>query len=204
MKTFLASSLLSIPFLAACGGNAPPPHHAEPHHDQPVTAPTTAEHHDAPPTSSEVKPQPFQETDDPSDAPKEGKVATADGRPKEFKPGAAESVWIWQDAKGSHWHVRTTTKEKTHRFHGVVIGDTELANVKSVKTEAGDRWKLKGKRASFDFYTTAAADGLDFDVKGNSCVRYVLFVDGKPVPVDQINLGKDSAHPQAHNFKLCP
>jgi hypothetical protein len=216
--------LLAIASLAvaACGGggSSPPPNNTTSSNSTPAsTTPPAASSTPASSSSAatptpaasgssaagtDVKPQAFQETDDPSEAPKEGKAALADGRPKDFKAGAAESVWIWQDAKGVHWHVRTSTAEKTHRFHGAIIGDGEIKNMKSVKTEAGDRWKMKGKRASFDFYTTSAADGLDFDVGNNSCVRFVLFIDGKPAPADRIMLGKDSAHPQAANFKLCP
>ena len=141
----------------------------------------------------------------PAEAPKEAKASMADGRPKGFKAGASEAFWIWQDAKGTQWHLRSTTKSKRHRFHGVVVGDADLKKVASTRTEAGDRFKLKGgKRASFDFSTEGASDGLDFEVTNDSCVRFVLFVDGQPASADRIHLGKDAAHPQGSNFKLCP
>ena len=87
----------------------------------------------------------------------------------------------------------------------IMLADAELKNVTSARTEAGDRYKIKGgKRASFDFTTEGATDGLDFDVANNACVRFVLFIDGKPADTDRIKLGKDAQHPQGNNFKLCP
>jgi hypothetical protein len=210
MKTLLALPLLAT----ACVVNAGPPPSNNPAPPPPASTPaatasaapaTTGSSAPAPATSGSAQASGFQETEEPAEAPKESKYAAADGRPKDFKAGAAEALWIWQDAKGSHWHLRTTTKDKPHRFHGVAIGDGDLKGVKSVRTEAGDRFRVKGtKRASFDFNTDGASDGLDFDLDKTSCVRFVLFIDGKPAAPERIQLGKDAAHPQGHNFKLCP
>jgi hypothetical protein len=212
MKNLLGLALL---FVSACVVNAGPP----PNNN---AAPTAAPASGAAPASTPAAQTPapassgtasasapsaggFTETEVPAEAPKEAKQSMADGRPKGFKAGAGESFWVWQDAKGSHWHLRSTTKDKPHRFHGVVVGDGELKKVASIRTESGDRFRLKGgKRASFDFSTEGASDGLDFDVANDSCVRFVLFVDGQPAGVDRINIGKDAAHPQGNNFKLCP
>lgn len=145
------------------------------------------------------------DADLPSEAPKEGKKMMAEGRSKAFKAGAGESFWVWQDAKGTHWHLRTTTKSATHRFHGNAIADADLKNVSSARPDASDRLKIKGaKRVSFDFSTEKQPDGIDFDVMDNSCVRFVLFIDGKKAETDRIKLGKDAQHPQDSNFKLCP
>jgi hypothetical protein len=152
-------------------------------------------------TKIEIKP--FADTAEPTDAPKESKNSVADGRPKDFKAGVAESLWIWQDAKGTRWHVRGSTKENLHRFSGFVTGEADLKGVKATKTEWADRVMHKGKRAAFDFYVKGASDGMDFDVTGNGCVRFYLMIDGKPADADKINLGKDAVHPEKAHFKLC-
>src|SRR5690242_18521310 len=159
MKRVVGLSLM----LSACVVNAPTPQSQPAQDPAPPPAAAEAAPSAAPapaPAPTDSKPGAVQDTDDPPDAPKEAKASLADGRPKGFKPGAPDSVWIWQDAKGTHWHLRTSTKDKGHRFHGFIRGDADVKNVKSVRTESGDRWKMKGKGASFDFNTTAAADGL--------------------------------------------
>ncbi len=199
MKNVLAVALVLLPGCVV--SNAAPPPSATPAPDAPPAPAATPAATPAPSTPAAGG---MAETELPAEAPNEARASMADGRPKSFKAGAPEAFWVWQDAKGTQWHLRSTTKNMPHRFHGAIVGDGELKKVASTRTEAGDRFKLTGgKRASFDFATESASDGLDFEVANDSCVRFVLFVDGKPAPADKINLGKDAVHPQGSNFKLC-
>ena len=151
-----------------------------------------------------MKPAPFQDTPDnvAGDVAKDAKAGIADGRPKEYKPGVPESLWIWQDEKGSRWHVRASTKSHLHRFNGFIVADGKLKNARPTRTEWSDRVRVSGNRASFDVYTDGDADGIDFDVAGNGCVRFYLAIDGKAQP-QLIHLGKDGVRPEKAHFKLC-
>jgi hypothetical protein len=152
---------------------------------------------------AKIEVKPYAEAAEPSEAPKDAKWTVAEGRPKDYKAGVPESFWIWQDAKGNGWHMRMSTKEHLHRFNGFLAGDANLKNVKTTKTEWGDRLKAKDKRAAFDFYVAGGADGVDFNTEPNGCVRFYLLIDGKPADPARIHLGKDGAHPEKAHFKLC-
>lgn len=203
---------LALVALSACTVyTQPPANPPAPTEPQPqAAAPAPAAPPAAAPLASAAPAAPAapaaEDADMPTEAPKESKSMMAEGRSKAFKTGAGESFWVWQDAKGTHWHLRTTTpKSATHRFHGSAVADADLKNVSSARPDASDRLKIKGaKRVSFDFSTEKASDGVDFDVANNSCVRFVLFIDGKKAETDRIKLGKDAQHPQDSNFKLCP
>jgi hypothetical protein len=131
------------------------------------------------------------------------KEVAIEGRPKDYKAGVPESFWVWQDAKGNGWNVRVSTKEKLHRFHGFIVGDNNLKNVKATKTEWTDRLRHKEKRAAFDFYVNGGADGIDFNAEPGTCVRFFLMIDGKAADTQRIFLGKDGVHPEKSHFKLC-
>ena len=146
----------------------------------------------------------FQDTTDPaaSDAAKDAKASIADGRPKAYKSGTPESLWIWQDAKGTRWHVRASTMATRHHFQGFVVADGDLKSARATKPEWNDKVKVTGKRASFDWSTDGWSDGMDFDIAGNGCIRFYLLIDGKQQP-QRIHLGKEGAHPEKAHFKLC-
>jgi hypothetical protein len=213
---------------SACVVNVPPPSNSAPPASDPNVAPAADPAAPAPLAASDagapapatldagkpvvvdagtadasIEVKPFAETTDPSDPAKEGKRSVADGRPKAYKAGVPESYWVWQDEKGSGWHLRMSTKDNLHRFNGFISGDADLKNVKSTRTEWSDRLKHSGKRAAFDLYVLGVADGIDFQVAGNGCVRFYLLIDGKPADASRINLGKDAAHPEKAHFKLC-
>ena len=142
-------------------------------------------------------------TDPPaSDAARDAKASIADGRPKAYKSGTPESLWIWQDAKGTRWHVRASTMATRHHFQGFVVADGDLKGARATKAEWKDSVKVNGKRASFDWSTDGWSDGMDFDIAGNGCVRFYLLIDGKQQP-QRIHLGKEGAHPEKAHFKLC-
>jgi hypothetical protein len=148
--------------------------------------------------------QAFEETKPPSDKPEDIKFNIADGRPKGMKANAPQSFWLWNDAKGTRWHVRATTHAVLHRYHGAVLVDKggKLSDVKPTKMEMGDRVRSTPTTVSFDFQTQAESDGFDFESHG-SCVRFYLMVDGKPAK-DMIQIGASNARPTTANFRLCP
>jgi hypothetical protein len=133
----------------------------------------------------------------------ESKVLSADGRPKDFKAGAADAVYLWQDARGTRWHLRTTTTGAWHRFRGYIVAESTFTGVKPTKTEWADRVRVTDKRIGFDFFTRGGTDGFDFNVTGDKCVRFAVLVDGKP-QADKVKLGAASTAPARAHFKLCP
>jgi hypothetical protein len=55
-------------------------------------------------------------------------------------------------------------------------------------------------RVSFFFVNRGGVDGLDFAVRCASYVKLGVRMNGTPVPVEQIVIGADSAHPATNPF----
>jgi hypothetical protein len=146
---------------------------------------------------------PFQEIAPLPEPPVEIKALSADGRPTEFKAGSADALYLWQDAKGTRWHVRTTTKGQWHRFHGVITGESAITGVRATRTEWNDRVRATPQRVAFDLVTRGATDGFDFNVAGDKCIRVTVIVDGRR-QADKIKLGAAATSPQHAHFRICP
>ena len=116
-------------------------------------------------------------------------------------PGVPESLWIWQDEGLALAHCGP---RRSHTFTGSMASSSRDGKLKNgpTRTEWSDRVRVSGNRASFDVYTDGDADGIDFDVAGNGCVRFYLAIDGKAQP-QLIHLGRDGVRPEKAHFKLC-
>lgn len=147
----------------------------------------------------------FEELQDPTEQSVQINWGLADGRPVRFSPGEAMAVWIWQDARGTEWHLRTSTARTQHRFVGTIVGEqAPFTSVEMVRTEMRDRVRVNRNRLTFDFQTDGSADGLDFRIAGNQCVRFYVKADGRPMPPSRIFIGRNGQNPQFAHFKLCP
>jgi hypothetical protein len=180
----LLSVACVVPFAAACVvNNAPPP---------------------ASGSNTPAPAQPaFQDTPPPTDPPKPINYSVADGRPRGLQPGHPEAYWVWHDERGRHWHVRTTTTNHLHRFHGWVFPDGQFTELRPTRMEWNDRIRGNANGIVFDFHTDGNEDGFDFKVSGNQCVRFYLNIDGRHEP-GLVNIGATDAHPPHWHFKVCP
>ena len=132
----------------------------------------------------------------------------AQGKPKDYKAGETVRYAVWHDDDG--WHLRCTTAKKHHHFKGVVtIKGGEFENVKLVKAEVKDRFRLGPKKhvIEFDFSTDEGEDGFDFHAsKGAEGIDWDCEVgpgndkaETKKNP-DLIYIGEDGDHPEKVPF----
>lgn len=127
------------------------------------------------------------------------------GEPEGFRPRLPMRYAVWHGAKG--WHLRTTTAQVQHRFHGTVrVEGGTIEAVASValedKGKDDDRWRLNAARTelTFDFKTDRGVDGIDFQVSASAKkVRFDLSADGKRES-EVIHIGHRGAHPQHMPF----
>ena len=136
-------------------------------------------------------------------APEQVSFGMASGRSKTYAPGADEGLWIWKDAKGDGWHLRSTTGHKKHRFQGRVEADGPLVGLHATGNEGADKLHATAKGVWFSFSTQGHEDGFDFKLPAGSCMRVISAIDGKPRP-DRVYLGSGDAHPTSPHIKLCP
>lgn len=141
----------------------------------------------------------------PKEKPSERKASDAIGAPPNLHPGAPLAYWIWKDAKGNGWHLRTTAPAKdNHRFSGRVWVDGTLSDLKPTALEGmQDRLKKEDEGVLvFDFLTGGASDGFDFQVASGRCVTFHLLVDGKPAP-KEVEIGQKEIPAGSATFRLC-
>ena len=124
------------------------------------------------------------------------------GVPKEFRPGDARGIFIWQDKDGMH--VRSTTAGRGHVFSGVIRTNGEFYNVRGVREEAGDFYRVSRGRddIAFRFRTAKDVDGLDFRVKEGSRLYFDLFMDGHRIDTREIYVGRHGWHPEHSAFTI--
>ena len=132
----------------------------------------------------------------------------AQGKPKDYKPGETVRYAVWHDNDG--WHLRCTTAKKHHHFKGVVtIKGGEFEDVKLVKTEVKDRFRLGPKKhvIEFDFSTDEGEDGFDFHAsKGAEGIDWDCEVGpgndkaATKKDTDLIYIGEDGDHPEKVPF----
>lgn len=145
-----------------------------------------------PPPKPKARPQPA-----------ERKATEANGIPPGMKPGARLAYWIWRDADGVTWHLRTTAGGAFHRFTGRVWVDGTVTTLTAANLDQLDRMKKEDDGVFvFDFQTLDHIDGFDFKVSAGRCVTFHLFVDGKESP-EIIELGSKEVSPGSATFRLC-
>lgn len=183
----------------------------------PAPAPATAETASASATAPATAPAPAptaatttasaQTTFEPTPEPTEQAASHPNGfglgRPNDLKPGHPEALWIWHDAKGAGWHVRSTTASRLHRFSGRIwVTPGTIADVHPTRLEFNDRVRVQEKSIEFDFETQGGMDGFDFRLAGATCAKFALRVDGKREP-GVVRIGSRGAHPHGRVFELC-
>ncbi|MDB4993820.1 MAG: hypothetical protein JWM74_1252 [Myxococcaceae bacterium] len=157
----------------------------------------------APATPAPLADSDASELPDATSTPEQSTFGNATGRSKTYTPGADEGLWIWKDAKGDGWHLRSTTGHKKHRFQGRIEADGPLIGLHATGNEGTDKLHTTPKGVWFSFSTQGHEDGFDFKLPAGSCMRVLSAIDGKPRP-DRVYLGSGDAHPTNAHIKLCP
>ena len=116
-----------------------------------------------------------------------------------FTPGAVLGAFFWLDDTGLHARFSTDGKAE-HAFGGRLCskGITRLDAVdleETDKLEVGDA----GKCVTFELALEAGVDGFDFAVDG-PLLRFEASLDGKPIALKLVALGKDGKHPKQKRF----
>jgi hypothetical protein len=120
-----------------------------------------------------------------------------------MKEGAPLAYWIWRDADGITWHLRTTAGGPEHGFTGRVWADGTISDLKAARLETNDRLRKEDEGVLvFDFDTDVSIDGFDFKVAAGRCVTFHLLIDGKPAPKD-VEIGQKEVRPGTATFRLC-
>ncbi|HEX5414275.1 MAG TPA: hypothetical protein VFZ25_01330 [Chloroflexota bacterium] len=121
------------------------------------------------------------------------------GKPEAYQPfNGGTGAWVWVTHKGV-LHVRTTGVEGTTRqdplsYSGFITTDADLTDLTEVRTEKNDQITQDGHHIAFDLNTRARTDGFNVQLEPGSSVTLYFALDGKPMQVTQINLGKNSNH----------
>lgn len=189
----------------APGPAAPPPATGGsiPSLGEPDPAPPAPEPDEPPAAPVPVPPQP------PLQEPPESRVpltrlppGVGFGRPKAFKPDAGTAYWIWQNAQGV-WRMRTTSSG-THTFGGRAASLTgNIGGVRPSRTEFVDRIVRRHNQLYFKYATKGGVDGMDFNTRPDSCVRFQLGIDAGGA-AGRIYVGAEGVQPATDNFMVCP
>jgi hypothetical protein len=172
------------------GDPAPPP----PEPDEPVLT--------TPPPRLPPQQPPVEEPKEPPVPPARLPDGVGLGRPKTFSPTAGTAFWIWTNGQGT-WRIRTTASGG-HSFHGRASALTGgIGGVRPTRTEFVDRIIRKQNSLFFKYNTLGGADGMDFNTKPESCVRFLLGIDAGGA-AGRIFVGAESVQPPSDNFILCP
>jgi hypothetical protein len=121
-----------------------------------------------------------------------------------MQPGAPLSIWVWADAPGNSWHVRSTTpKGDPHRITGRIsaIGGS-LTNARGYMLEGKDAFQAGPREVTLSFETNGVIDGVDFTLTGGECLLFEFFIDGAARPT-LVNIGPRPHHPGSADFRLC-
>jgi len=125
------------------------------------------------------------------------------GKPRRFKAGMDDGVWIWREASGL-WSVRTTTRGKLHVFSGHVLGrGAPIGWYRKKLVEFGDTIAKGPSTITFRLETAGHIDGFDFRPANNGCVRFHVSIDEHPIP-GRIFLGATAINPPSNHFVACP
>lgn len=125
------------------------------------------------------------------------------GRPSEFRPGYSRGYFIWRDDSG--FNLRTASHRRGHVFNGVIRTNGDLAEIRVLRTEGGDRLRVDRERdvIRFRFRTGPGdVDGVDFRVRGGNMVHFELFMDGAPAHPQSINIGAYNRNPRDNSFRI--
>ncbi|APR82306.1 Hypothetical protein A7982_07655 [Minicystis rosea] len=139
------------------------------------------------------------------DASEAGRVdpGSVSGRSPRLAANAPEGIWIGRGTNGEYY-LRTTTKNRSHRFQGRIRPvTTEISNFRPTRMDFNDRFKFDGKDIVFDIKTKAEQDGFDFGVAKGGCVEMDFRIDGRSQP-EHIYIGEKEAKTPKSHFVLCP
>lgn len=129
----------------------------------------------------------------------------SDGNPffRFGKLNGQPGVYVWHD-RNDVLHLRAANNTgRQHVFSGVIQTDGRFYNIEEKQLENGDYVKLDRERNTIRFrFTGRGIDGIDFKVQGGDTVDFDLYKDGKPMPTNEICIGKKSWHPWHNNFYL--
>jgi hypothetical protein len=113
------------------------------------------------------------------------------------------AYWIWYDQ--GHWHVRTTSDGKTHRYQGTLAAvgaGNSMSDLQLDDRMLSEVAALLRGSVQFDFERVAHT-GLAARASGEGCVALDLYLDGKRQP-DRVYLGGTALTPSHLPFEICP
>lgn len=116
-----------------------------------------------------------------------------------FAAGAVLGAYFWRDDAGLH--ARFSTDGAAPRtFAGKLCGKG-ITRLDAVDLEEKDKLEVggAGKCVHFEFALEAGVDGYDFAVDG-PLLRFELTLDGKPLGLKLVALGKNGKHPKQKRF----
>ncbi len=116
-----------------------------------------------------------------------------------FTPGAVLGAFFWQDDAGLH--ARFSTDGKAERAFAGKLCAKGITRLDAVDLEETDKLEVggAGKCVTFEFALEAGMDGYDFAVEG-PLLRFEVTLDGKPINLNLVALGKDGKHPKQKRF----
>jgi hypothetical protein len=122
------------------------------------------------------------------------------GRPAEVQPGMT-GVALWRSDDNNIFRLRVSEAGgDVAGFRGTISTDGAIVFGRR-HLEHGDLTISRSDgRVSFFFVNRGGVDGLDFAVRCASYVKLGVRMNGTPVPVEQIVIGADSAHPATNPF----
>ena len=124
-----------------------------------------------------------------------------EGRPAEFQPGQVRGFFLWRDGDGLN--LRTASNRNGHVYTGVIRTDGQFHDIRRIREEAGDHLRYNSNEIRFKFSTSPKdVDGVDFRVRGGSRIQFELYVDGHPMPAQEIHIGAGGQHPNDNTFSL--
>jgi hypothetical protein len=116
-----------------------------------------------------------------------------------FTAGAVLGAFFWQDDAGLH--ARFSTDGKAERAFAGKLCSKGITRLDAVDLEETDKLEVggAGKCVNFEFVLEAGVDGYDFAVEG-PLLRFEVTLDGKPINLKLVALGKDGKHPKQKRF----
>lgn len=124
------------------------------------------------------------------------------GVPSSLRPGGPVGYYIWSE--DNLWHIRTTGPDMTSKsFTGTISTDGTIKAIRLVRGDPGDSYSLPTPgEIDFTFTTRRGVDGLDFTIPDGTQLTFTLNLDGAPIDVALINLGRDNSHPATPSFTI--
>jgi hypothetical protein len=123
------------------------------------------------------------------------------GRPSRLAAGAPVGAYLWTDGRAIH--LRTYNNSNTPvRFSGTVSAKVSMPTAKFYLEPDADSVSVGRTAASFSFSSAYDLDALRFDGRCVTKLTVKLFINGQPMPPNQIFIGANNINPPSSAFVL--